>query len=190
MQLRIQNCVHLHARGVRFELATGHRFSLGGFPLLSSVHSGISNILLVHTPRASHIHYRPSLAIDTLISRHRQILGSGYCSRRNDWLRCGGRRFGVRAPIVSSSVNSSRRPDQPTQLTIPEEPVALSMEIKRSGREADHSPPTSAEVKIRLIYTSTPPIRLLGSVRILCGMDRKLLAARYPRTHIPCPFIY
>jgi hypothetical protein len=30
-------------------------------------------------------------------------------------------------------------------------------EVKRQGREADHSPPTSAEVKKMWIYTSTPP---------------------------------
>jgi hypothetical protein len=29
--------------------------------------------------------------------------------------------------------------------------------VKRMGREADHSPPTSAEVKNTRIYTSTPP---------------------------------
>jgi hypothetical protein len=29
--------------------------------------------------------------------------------------------------------------------------------VKRQGREADHSPPTSAEVKNMWIYTSTPP---------------------------------
>jgi hypothetical protein len=29
--------------------------------------------------------------------------------------------------------------------------------LKRQGREADHSPPTSAEVKKMWIYTSTPP---------------------------------
>jgi hypothetical protein len=28
--------------------------------------------------------------------------------------------------------------------------------VKRQGREADHSPPTSAEVKKTWIYTSTP----------------------------------
>jgi hypothetical protein len=36
--------------------------------------------------------------------------------------------------------------------------------VKRPGREADHSPPTSAEVKNVLSYTSTPPIRLHGLV--------------------------
>jgi hypothetical protein len=29
--------------------------------------------------------------------------------------------------------------------------------VKRQGREADHSPPTSAEVKKMWIYKSTPP---------------------------------
>jgi hypothetical protein len=33
----------------------------------------------------------------------------------------------------------------------------LSPEVKRPGLEADHSPPTSAEVKKMWIYTSTPP---------------------------------
>jgi hypothetical protein len=34
---------------------------------------------------------------------------------------------------------------------------ALSPGVKWPGREADHSPPTSAEVKRMWIYTSTPP---------------------------------
>jgi hypothetical protein len=35
---------------------------------------------------------------------------------------------------------------------------------KRPGREADHSPPSSAEVKNVWSYTSTPPVRLHGVV--------------------------
>jgi hypothetical protein len=34
----------------------------------------------------------------------------------------------------------------------------------RQGREADHSPPSSAEVKNAWSYTSTPPIFLHGVV--------------------------
>jgi hypothetical protein len=34
--------------------------------------------------------------------------------------------------------------------------------VKQPKREADHSPPSSGEVKNALIYTSTPPIRLRG----------------------------
>jgi hypothetical protein len=36
--------------------------------------------------------------------------------------------------------------------------------VKRSGDEADHSPPSSAEVKNAWSCTSTPPIRLRGVV--------------------------
>jgi hypothetical protein len=43
-------------------------------------------------------------------------------------------------------------------------PGALSLGIKRPGREADHSPPSSSEVKNVWSYTSTPPIRLHGVV--------------------------
>jgi hypothetical protein len=41
---------------------------------------------------------------------------------------------------------------------------ALSLGVKRPGREAYHSPPSSAEVKIACCYTSIPPIRLHGVV--------------------------
>jgi hypothetical protein len=40
----------------------------------------------------------------------------------------------------------------------------LFPEVKRPGSEADHSPPTSAEVKKTWICTSTPPTRLHGVV--------------------------
>jgi len=36
--------------------------------------------------------------------------------------------------------------------------------VKRTGREADHSRPSSAEVKNAWRYTSTPPVRLHGVV--------------------------
>jgi hypothetical protein len=52
---------------------------------------------------------------------------------------------------------SSRPVLGPTQPPIQRVPGALSPELKRQGREADHSLPTSAEVKKRWIYTSTPP---------------------------------
>jgi hypothetical protein len=35
-------------------------------------------------------------------------------------------------------------------------PAILSLRVKRTGRVADHSPPTSAEVKNNWIYISTP----------------------------------
>jgi hypothetical protein len=42
---------------------------------------------------------------------------------------------------------SSRPALKPTQPPIQWVPEALSLGVKRSGREVDHSPPTSAEVK-------------------------------------------
>jgi hypothetical protein len=35
------------------------------------------------------------------------------------------------------------------------------IKVKRPGREADHSPLTSAEVKKTWVYTSTPPYALM-----------------------------
>jgi hypothetical protein len=52
----------------------------------------------------------------------------------------------------------------PTQPPIKWVPGALSLGVKRPGREADHSLPSSAEVKNAWSYTSTPPIRLHGVV--------------------------
>jgi hypothetical protein len=39
---------------------------------------------------------------------------------------------------------------------------ALSPEVKRPGREVDHSSPTSAEVKKTWVYTSTPLYIFMG----------------------------
>jgi hypothetical protein len=44
-----------------------------------------------------------------------------------------------------------------TQPPIQWVPGPLSPGVKRPAREADHSPPTNAEVKKMWIYTSTPP---------------------------------
>jgi hypothetical protein len=48
----------------------------------------------------------------------------------------------------------------PTQPRIKGVPGAPSVGVKWSGREADHSPPTSAEIKKAWSYTSTPSICL------------------------------
>jgi hypothetical protein len=45
----------------------------------------------------------------------------------------------------------------PTQPPIQWIPGTLSPGVKRPGREADHSPPTIAEVQNTWIYASTPP---------------------------------
>jgi hypothetical protein len=59
---------------------------------------------------------------------------------------------------------SSRTALRPTQPPIQWVPGALSLRVKRPGCEAEHSPPSSAEVKNAWSYTSIPPIRLHGVV--------------------------
>jgi hypothetical protein len=51
----------------------------------------------------------------------------------------------------------SRTALKPTQPPIQWVPGAPSLGVKRPGREADHSPPSSAEVKNARSYTSIPP---------------------------------
>jgi len=48
----------------------------------------------------------------------------------------------------------------PTQTSIQWVPGSLSLVVKRPGSEADHSPPTSTEVKFAWSYASAPPIPL------------------------------
>jgi hypothetical protein len=49
----------------------------------------------------------------------------------------------------------------PTQPPIHLVPGALSVGVKRPGREADHSPPSTAEVKTAWSYTATPQYALM-----------------------------
>ena len=52
----------------------------------------------------------------------------------------------------------------PTSYSIPK---VLSLRAKRVGREADHSPPSSAEFKAERSYTSSPPICLIACTGII-----------------------
>jgi hypothetical protein len=57
---------------------------------------------------------------------------------------------GVRVPVGATDfflTPASRPVLGPTQPPIQWVPGVLSLEVKRPGREADHSPPSSAEVK-------------------------------------------
>jgi hypothetical protein len=57
---------------------------------------------------------------------------------------------------------SSRPALGSTQPPIQWVPGALSPEVKRQGREDDHSPPTCVEVKKMWIYTSTLPYAFMA----------------------------
>jgi hypothetical protein len=67
------------------------------------------------------------------------------------------RDVGIRVPSGSIFLFMPSRPALgPTQPPIQWVPGALSLGVKRPGREAHHSPPVSAEVKKTCVYTSTP----------------------------------
>jgi hypothetical protein len=73
---------------------------------------------------------------------------------------------GVRFPTglgIFPFATASRTALEPTQSSIQWESEALSLGVKRRGREADHSPPSSAEVKecveLYIISPNTPSWR-------------------------------
>jgi hypothetical protein len=84
----------------------------------------------------------------------------GYLSRYSDWLRAGRKRGRRSSPdsVKNFLFSTSSRPAlRHTHLPIQRVPGTLSLVVMRPGREADHSPPTSAAIKKTWIYTSTPP---------------------------------
>jgi hypothetical protein len=93
---------------------------------------------------------------------------------------------------------SSRPALGPTQPSIQRVPGALSPGIKRPGREADHSDPTSAEVKNTWIYTSTPPHVLMAKPLIseaqeqlylpFTGNKLDILRWQFTSCFVFCPF--
>jgi hypothetical protein len=72
---------------------------------------------------------------------------------------------GVRVPVKTKIVSPPQCPDRlrgPPSLQSNEYRDHFSRRLKRQGREADHSPPTSAEVKKTWIYTYTPPYAFMA----------------------------
>jgi hypothetical protein len=72
---------------------------------------------------------------------------------------------GVRVQVLVGSIilsTSSRPILGPTQPPIQWALGALLPDVKQPGREADHSPPTSAEVKKTWIYTSNFPYAFMA----------------------------
>jgi hypothetical protein len=68
-------------------------------------------------------------------------------------------RQGLGILLFTSRFRPSLEPTQPPNQWVT---GALSLGVKQRGREADHSPPSSAEVRNAWSYTSTPPKRLDG----------------------------
>jgi hypothetical protein len=68
----------------------------------------------------------------------------------------------LKVPIhITTASRTALGPTQPPNQRVP---GALSLGVQRPGREADHSPSSSAKVKNAWGYTSTPLIRLHGMV--------------------------
>jgi hypothetical protein len=67
------------------------------------------------------------------------------------------RGVGIRVPVGSRIFSSPRRPDL-SGVHLTSYPFGIGVfptGVKRPGREADHSPPTSAEIEKMWTYTST-----------------------------------
>jgi hypothetical protein len=74
--------------------------------------------------------------------------GYGLDDKESEFVYCWGQEFSVLHFQTSSGVHP------PSYLMGTGGPL---LGVKRPGREADHSPPTSTEVKKMWVYTSTPP---------------------------------
>jgi hypothetical protein len=95
-------------------------------------------------------------------------------SRYSDWLQARGPRDRRSSPgtVKNFLLSTWSRPVLgSSQPPIQWVPGTLSPRVKRQGREADHSPPTSAEVKKMWIYTSTPPYAIMA----YCSMPIRIL---------------
>jgi hypothetical protein len=65
-------------------------------------------------------------------------------------------RRGLGVFLFTTTSRTALEPNQPPTHWVPR---VLSPGVKRPGREADHSPPSSAEVENAWSYTSTPPVK-------------------------------
>jgi hypothetical protein len=86
-------------------------------------------------------------------------------SRHSDWLRAGRPRTPSSSHSRGDIFSSPRRPDRfwvPPSLQSNGYRGAYSPVLKRPGREADHSPPPSVEVKNTWTYTTTSPYAFMG----------------------------
>jgi hypothetical protein len=74
---------------------------------------------------------------------------------------------GVRFPAGAGNISFQHRVQKGSGAYAVSYPLGTGKHfpaVKRPGREADHSPPSSAEVKSAWSYTSTPPLCLHGGV--------------------------
>jgi hypothetical protein len=79
---------------------------------------------------------------------------------------------------------ASRTALRPTQPPIQWVPGAPSPGVKRPGREADRSPPSSAEVKNAWSYTSTPQYVLMAWCLVKHRHIARLTSSSYCASHV------
>jgi hypothetical protein len=90
------------------------------------------------------------------------VYGAGIAQWYSAGLRAGYSGFESRQRLRIFLFTTASRPALgPTQTPIQRVCGSFSLGIIRPGCEADHSPPSSAEVKNAWSYTSTPPMRLM-----------------------------
>jgi hypothetical protein len=102
---------------------------------------------------------------DTLCPYNELSEEPGYCTQGSNWLLAGQLRGWISSPCRVTNFlfsSSSRLALESTQPPIQWVLGALSPGVKWPRREADHSPPTRAEVKKMWIYTSTPPYAFMA----------------------------
>jgi hypothetical protein len=91
---------------------------------------------------------------------YNSVMGVGIAQSYSHWLRAG--RPGGGGSLIPGRVNFSLLHIVQTGSGVHPTSYKMGTEgsfpgVKRQGREADHSPPTTAEVKKMWIYISTPP---------------------------------
>jgi hypothetical protein len=90
------------------------------------------------------------------------IVNGQTCVAQNNFAQHDWSCMGPLRSRIFYSTTSSRPPLGPTQSPFWWVPGGLSSGVKLLGREADHSPRTSAEVKKTWIYTSTLPYAFMA----------------------------
>jgi hypothetical protein len=164
---RLRDPLCLRCNGTEDDFPEGKVTPACDHSSLSSV--GFRNYEDTHIPPFAHapswhsaslLQHRNNFTLPVLFHQYRWQR-----SRYRDWLRAGRPRGRSSSPgrVKNFRFSMSSRPALgSTQPHLQRVPGALSPGIKRPEREADHSPPTSAEVKKMWICTPTSPYTFMA----------------------------
>jgi hypothetical protein len=121
-----------------------------------ATHSGMQSMTWGKTRLEFPWQFKQILQFYILTSPHYK---PGWLSRYSDWVRAG--RTSGRSSVPATIKNFLFASSSPA-LGSTQPPIQWVPGVKRPGREANHSPPTSAEVNKILNYTSTPPYAFMA----------------------------